>query len=284
MVVNTIFTTFSIITIITSAAISDLDSVGKGSSFQDDSALSFNPALPWVADPPAPLSLDQSSLINLDDANVPTLFNSAEMSGDFLSATKNNDLDTSDAFLWDDMNGGSIAPSLENDKTNEPNFFDVHDDQGPFQLVDCSNSESLPAFDAPLAFDTLDTLPDFDIANSRLRRRDSGGEACTNPSRMGSESPRRRYPSGSNLEDQFRKLLEDPELLNRATTSTNEDSNHNTPCFVQTEGRLPWGVCSSGRIGEQGRLRETFLMASTRGLAQWHLSGATLGKFLQISL
>lgn len=292
MVLNTVFTMFLIIIIIiiTSAATSDLDSLRKRSSFEDDTALSLNPALPWMADPPAPFSLDQSPLLHLDNSNAPTLFNPAQTSEDLISSINKNDLDTSDEFFWEDLDN-DVASSSEIDNINGPNFFadvdDDDDDEGPFQLVDCANSEFLPALDTPLAFDTLDTLPDFDIAKSRLRRRDSGGEKCANPATtppMDSQSPQRAYPGGGNLDDQFRKLLEDPQMLNRATTSTIENPNHNIPCFVITEGRLPWGVCSSGLTGEQERLRETFLMAATRGLTQWQLSGATLGTFLSKSL
>lgn len=275
-------TMFLTMILITSAAMSDLDLVGKGSSFEDNTALSFNPTLPSVANPPTPFSLDQSSPIPFDDSNAPTLFTSDQMLGDFMSTITNNDLDTSDAFLWDDIDG-SINLWSETDNINESNFFfdDDDNDEGPFQLVDCSNSESLPAFD------TLDTLPDPDIANSRLRQRDSSGEECKIPATTpptNSRSRSRASPDGRKLEDQFKELLGDPQMLNRATTAANENPNHNTPCFVITDGRLPWGVCSSGRAGEQQRLAETFLTAAARGLAQWRLSRATLGTFLQRTL
>ena len=95
-----------------------------------------------------------------------------------MSSTDNNDLDTSEAFLWSDMDGGSISSS-EIGNNNEPNFFfdddDDDDDESLFQLVDCPNSEFLAAFD------TLDIPAAFGIAKTRLRRRDYGGEKCTNP-------------------------------------------------------------------------------------------------------
>lgn len=287
----------SVIVIFRSAAISDLDSAEKSFSFEDDTALSLDPTLPSVANPPAPLSFDQSSFIPLDDLNTPTLLNSDQISGDLMSTINDNDMDISDASLWDDLDGG-IAGSMKIDNGNEPNFFEDDDDDDLFQLVDCSNSESLPAFDTPIAFDTsstfdtplafdtqttfdtLDTLPDFDNTNNRLRRRDGPGGECTNPvnkPRPGSRSSPRTSPSGSNLEDQFRELLKTPEMMERATTAGNQNPNYNTPCFVITDGRLPWGVCSSGQVTDQQRLAETFLFAAARGLAQWRLSGAILG-------
>ena len=288
MISSKTLTTLSIIVvIIISAAKSDLDSGGNGPPFEDATLLSFDPTLLSGPDSHASFSLDQSSLLQLDDPDALALFNPVPMSGNFISATNNHDLDTSDAFLWSDLDA-DIAPSSNIDNINGPNFiFDDNDndnDKSSFQLVDCSNSESLPTFDSSLTFDPLDSLPNIDIAQSRLRRREGGGQECVNPAttpRTDSQSPRRGSPKVSNLEDEFRQLLEDPEMLNRATLSTSGNQNYNTPCFVITDGRLPWGVCSSGRVGEQERVRETFLTAAARGLARWRLTQATLGTFLQ---
>lgn len=287
MISSKIFITLSIIiVIITPAAISDLDLTGDGSSFEDNTALSLNPTLPSGAVSEELFSLDQSSPLHLDDSNPPTLFNLAPVSGDFISATNNHD----DAFLWNDMDT-DIAPSSNINNINAPNFFldnnDNNNEKSSFQLVDCSSSESLPAFDSPLTFDTLDTPPNFAITKNRLRKREGVGQECVNPATTpptGSRSPRRGPPSGSDLEDKFRQLLEDPEMLNRATTFAIENPNYNSACLVMTDGRLPWGVCSSGRVEEQERVRETFLTAAARGLARWRLSRATLGTFLQQTL
>lgn len=283
-----LLTTLSIIiAVIIPAAISDLDSTEDGSPFEDDTALSFNPTLPSGADSEASVSLDQLPLLHLDDPNAPALFNPAPISGDFISATDHHDLDTSDAFLLSDMNA-DLATSSNIDNINGHNlFFDDNNnenDGNSFQLVDCSGSESLPASDFPLAFDTLDTLPNLDIAQSRLRRREGGGQECVNPAttpRTDSQSRQRGSPNRGNLEVKFGQLLEDPEMLDRATASTSGNQNHNTPCFVITDGRLPWGVCSSGRVGEQERVRQIFLFAAARELVQWRLTRATLGTFLQ---
>lgn len=286
MILSTMFTTLSIINIIKLTATLDLSSTGTRFSPDDDTALLFNPELPSMANLPASFAFDQSSFTPSDDSSAPTLFDSAQMWGDAMFSTNDNDLDSSEAFLWNDMDGGIISSS-ESDNTNESNFFDIDDDESPFQLVDCSTSESLPAVDIPFAFDDLSIPAAFDIAKIRLRRRDYGGEKCTNPDTTPSmDSPSSSLSSSDSRNSRklnlLGELLGSVEMLTKATAI--ENPNQNAACYIISDGRLPWGVCSSGRVEEQKRLAETFLSAGARGLAQWRLSRGTLGTCLLTNL
>ena len=248
------FSTILALPIIIPAAISDLDSTW---SLEDDS-LFINAELPSVN--PAPFSLDQS-LIPLY-SNAP-LLSSTQIFEDAVSSTS-NDIDTSDAFPWN-IDTGVIPPSSGTANSNNDKFDFFDEDDSYKTLADCSTSGSLLA---------------FDISKRRPRRRaGGGGEKCTNPGTTPPTSsqsiPSSSSPDNINL-DQLWELLTSPEMLNKATAI--EDPYQNTPCFLLTGGRLPWGVCSSGQPGGQ---RRALYYAELAGLplATWSLSRATLGTF-----
>lgn len=237
-----LFSTILALSIIITAAISDLDSTW---SLEDDS-LFTNAELPSMN--PAPFSLDQS-LIPLD-SNAP-LFSSSQTFEDPVSLTDNG-IDTSDAFPWN-IDSGIISPSSGTaSNNNEFNFFDENDS---FQLADCSTSGSPP--------------PAFNVRKSRLRRRGGGGETCTN-----SQSPPSSSSPGSFSLDQLKEFLENPAMLNLATAK--KDPYQNNHCFILTDGRLPWGVCSSGQPNGQRRTINNVELAGLP-LTTWSLSGASLG-------
>lgn len=249
--------TIFVLSIIISAAISDLDSTW---SLEDD-PLFLNTELPSV-------NSDQS-LVPVH-SNAP-LFNSAQTFGDAVSSTS-NDIDTSDESLWD-LSSSIISPPIwtgnNNNVNDESKFFDDGDDS--FQLADCSTSEFL--------------VPAFDISKRRLRQRDVGdGQKCTNPatttSPTNSQSSRSSLGPIPDLHDFFENILNE-RLSKGEEISSPQDPNQNSLCALVTEGSLPWGVCASGLASEiaQSRIRFNFGPAK-ESFIMWQLYGAALGTFL----
>lgn len=237
----------------------------------DDNTLFSNIDL-MTLDPAAPIIPFNQALFPSD--SEASLFGSSPLPQEISlsSFTTNNDIGTiSDALLWD-LDGSSSDIGISNlpwsgatdDNNNESNslFLDDH-----FQLADCS---------APSQEQSLSAL-DNTLAKSRLRRRDEGSNRCTNPA----VTPHTNSQSSTSAADddnlkRIRTLLADPDFRAMAAEA-NKNPNFNFPCFILTDGKLPWGVCSSGQENDQSPLDGGVLIDDAQ-LPLWSLRQAILGK------
>lgn len=248
-----VFSAIFTLPIIASTAI--FDSPDSTWSIEDDDTPPSNTDL--TLNPSAPISFTQPLSPSGSDA---LLFASAPLPAISLSSsTTDNEIDTSDALLWNLDISSILASSVGTDETNELNLFS--DD--PFQLVDCSTSSD----------ESLSTI-DNTWGKSRLRQRD-GSNKCTNPA--GTPHMSTQSSSADESRDFVQKMYADSEfswLVNSAT----ENPDHNTVCYVLTLGKNPWGVCSSGQEKDQILLGgQTTIMDSHYTL--WSLTHATNGTF-----
>lgn len=168
------------------------------------------------------------------------------------------------------LSGGSeLYPDDEFDSlfgTDEPNLTSLPDHtifDNSFELADCASSDSLPVMGP----------------KSRLRRLDDSG-SCKNPNTTppsGTETP----PGGAddetvNIPDML-TLLRDPYFVRRFAAAR-KNRNHNSYCYLFTEGILPWGVCSSGNPEDERSLPERLHIITVGIFDAYDLDHCTLGK------
>lgn len=157
----------------------------------------------------------------------------------------------------------SLLESDVNSKTDEPDIGSLSDptlSDTSFELADCAMSDAL-----------LGTGK-----KSRFKRLDDPG-SCKNPTTAPLKSAE-TLPSGG---DEIVKLpdvmtiLDNPYLLLKfAAARKNED--HNTYCFLFSEGIVPWGVCSSGNRDDQRKLSDQLHIITIGFFDAYELSHCTL--------
>jgi hypothetical protein len=134
---------------------------------------------------------------------------------------------------------GSVSGSLPDDYT----IVDQASDN-PFEITDCSTADFFPA-----------------MGKSRVRRLDENG-ACKNPTKpLTGATP--KSPGGDQTPDisRLNELLKNPGIYDMPA-GAGQSNDHNMFCHLYTNGRLPYGTCSSGnpadelKSGEQLRIRD----------------------------
>lgn len=220
------FSTIFMLPIFASTAI--LDSPDSTWLTDDDDALiSYTDSTLNLA---APSSFNQPLSPSASDA---LLFGSAPLPAIALSSsTINNEMDIPDALLWNLDSSSNLPSSGGADENNESNLF--LDDS--FQLADCSTSSEKSS-------SSIDNI----LGKFRLRRRDDSNK-CTNSDGT-SHGSYSSFPA-----DDERNIVE--EMFtdyepSYTVTQAMDTLNHNSMCYILTNGRLPWGVCSSGREEDQ---------------------------------
>ena len=157
------------------------------------------------------------------------------------------------------------------DNSNELDNLFLDD---PLQLADCSTSSG------EQSLSTLDNT----LAKSRRRRRDDSNK-CTNPTVTPHTSSQSSSGAGGLDESLVEQLMAFPEFRAIAELAR-QNENNNFICFVLSDGKLPWGVCSTGLDKDQVPLGGRILIASTP-VTLWALRNAlfcmTLSFFFFVS-
>lgn len=161
----------------------------------------------------------------------------------------------------------SLFESDVNSKTDEADLGALSDHilfDNSFELADCATLDSLPAIGQ----------------KSRLRRLDDSG-SCKNPTTT-PPSGADTLPGGADDENvqlpDIMKLLNNPYFL-RKFGAARRNQDHNSFCYLFSEGILPWGVCSSGKPEDQRRIGGRLHLVTVGFFDAYELSHCTLSTF-----
>lgn len=163
--------------------------------------------------------------------------------------------DGSSSLFEDDVNSTSDEANLGS--VSDHTLFD-----DSFELADCAMSD-------PLASKGK---------KSRHRRLENSG-SCKSPT---TTPPSSAEPPGGEGDDEtfqlpnMRTLLNDPYFLMRFSAAR-ENDDHNSYCYLFTEGILPWGVCSSGKPEDQRSISGKLHVTTVGFFDAYELDHCTLG-------
>lgn len=246
--------------------LAEMLSSGSTWDFENDDIPLSNPGLSLDS---ALTSFNQPFLsLDSDSDSIASLFGTAELPDDFLDSSTSNNVDTSDADIWDIHSDipTFIEPDDDNNNNSPPNFSSAEDF---FQLADCSTSESLEMI----------------FGKSKIRRENDDSSKCTNPAIIPTIPHLNSQPTPLSEDDlkQLGELLSNPEMLPMAVRAR-ENPESNVACFVLTGGLYPWGVCSSGREEDQTQWPGRLMVDGWIRLNLWQLNQCTLGTSLRQTL
>lgn len=152
----------------------------------------------------------------------------------------------------------------ENDKVNLSSLSDHTLFDDTFEMAECETSKSLPVIGK----------------KSRLRRLDDS-RSCKIPT---TTPPTGVDPPLGGADDEPVKILDlmtrlnDPYFLMKYTAAR-QNRDHNSYCYLFTEGILPWGVCSSGNPEDQLTINDQLHVVTIGFFNAYDLDHCTLGTF-----
>lgn len=163
--------------------------------------------------------------------------------------------DSSDSPFESDVN--SKSDGFDIGSLSDHTLFD-----NSFELADCAMSELLPGIGQ----------------KSRVKRLDDA-ESCKKPTTTppkGAET----LPGGDNDENiefpDLLQILSDP-YYRRKFVAARKNRDHNSFCYLFSEGILPWGVCSSGNPDYQQDWGEQLHVVTVGFFDAYELTHCTLG-------
>lgn len=226
---------------------------------------------------------------DLFTSDVPTLTSLAlspdELSHDPIDSFLNQSpplLDISTLFggsepHLDEASGSLFESDVDSSKSDEFNIGSLSDHtllfDNSFDLADCAMSS-----------DSLSGM--IGGQKSRLKRLDDNPNSCKNPPtatppKGGAET----LPGGENNNDE---IIEFPDLLTifnnpyfrRKFVAARRNRDHNSFCYLFSEGILPWGVCSSGDPDDVYKTSEQLHVITVGFFDAYELTHCTLGTYV----